>query len=58
MPLFSSVSDLEPASIQTPTVDVWAQGEYSVATCGQLRSEEAHEGPQGAQWVGSRSGHS
>lgn len=32
VPLVSAVSALEPASIQTPTVDVCAQGEYSVAT--------------------------
>ena len=31
MPLVLSVSALEPASIQTPTVDVWAHGECSVA---------------------------
>ncbi len=32
VPLVSSVSALDPASIQTPTVEVCAQGEYSVAT--------------------------
>lgn len=31
VPFVLSVSALEPASIQTPTVDVWAQGECSVA---------------------------
>lgn len=38
MPLFSTVSALEPASIQTPTVEVWAQGEYSEATCSSRTS--------------------
>ena len=33
MPLVLSVSALLPASIQTPTVDVCAQGECSVAIC-------------------------
>lgn len=32
VPFVSLVSAREPASIQTPTVDVWAHGEYSVAT--------------------------
>lgn len=33
VPLVSSVSAREPASIHMPTVDVWAHGECSVATC-------------------------
>jgi hypothetical protein len=48
VPLVSSVSDLEPASIQTPTVDVWAQGEYSVATCGKSGQRKLTRGPGGS----------
>ena len=33
VPLVLSVSAREPASIHTPTVDVWAHGECSVAIC-------------------------
>ena len=33
VPLVLSVSARLPASIQTPTVDVWAHGECSVAIC-------------------------
>lgn len=33
MPLVLSLSALDPASIQTPTVDVCAHGECSVAIC-------------------------
>ena len=33
MPLVLSVSALLPASIHTPTVEVWAKGECSVAIC-------------------------
>jgi len=32
VPLVSFVSALEPESIHMPTVEVWAQGEYSEAT--------------------------
>jgi hypothetical protein len=32
VPFVSLVSALDPASIHTPTVEVWAYGEYSVAT--------------------------
>jgi len=41
VPLVSSVSARLPASIHTPTVDVWAHGECSVAICahsGQLQA--------------------
>ena len=35
VPLVLSVSAREPASIHTPTVDVWAHGECSVAICAE-----------------------
>ena len=41
VPLVLSVSALEPASIQTPTVEVCAHGECSVAICRVLISLKA-----------------
>lgn len=46
MPLVLSVSARLPASIHTPTVEVWAHGECSVAICrkNQLLSAALHGG--------------
>ena len=41
MPLVLSVSALDPASIQTPTVDVCAHGECSVAICNISQLQKA-----------------
>lgn len=42
VPLVSSVSALLPASIHTPTVDVWAQGECSVAIWAHVRAVKVY----------------
>lgn len=47
MPLVSSVSAREPASIHTPTVEVCAKGECSVATCGIRVSKTFLDGCRG-----------
>lgn len=50
VPFVSFVSALEPASIQTPTVEVWAQGEYSEATWASPMSVRGQLGG-GRRWT-------
>ena len=43
MPFVVSVSARLPASIQTPTVEVWAHGEWSVAICSIKSDPDAQQ---------------